>query len=145
MRVFILTALLFCSSAVQAQQFGNPVTAEKALDVSSLDQSLVGVKNLKLKGTIQEACQVKGCWMTMQLPNNYDLRVTFKDYGFFVPTDCSGKTAVIQGELEKQTIPVEHLKHLAKDAGRSETEIAAITQPSTELVFVADGVLLLEE
>lgn len=145
MRVFILVTLICCSYLVQAQQFGDPVTTEKALDISSIDHSLVGVKNLKLKGTVHEACQVKGCWMTMSLPDNHTMRVTFKDYGFFVPVDCSGKTAVVEGQLTKQIISVEELKHLAQDAGKSDTEIESIVQPATELVFVADGVLLLEE
>ena len=37
---------------------------------------------------------------------------------------------------------VEDLKHYALDAGKSESEIAAITKPKIEYSFEADGVLL---
>ncbi len=145
MKQLLLFILLCSMQNLFAQQFGSPVTEENAISVSKVDQNMVGEANLKLKGTIEAACQVKGCWMTMNLPDDRIMRVTFKDYGFFVPIDCSGKTAVIEGQLSEQIIPVAELKHLAQDAGKSDAEIEEITQPATELVFVANGVLLLEE
>ena len=45
---------------------------------------------VKLHAPVNAVCQVKGCWMTMGDTTNA-MRVKFKDYGFFVPMDCSGK------------------------------------------------------
>ena len=138
--IFLLSNSLF------AQQFGSSVTAEGALDASNIDAKMTdpSTKNVKVMGTIQEVCQVKGCWMTMDVGNQQSMRITFKDYGFFVPPESSGRTAILQGQLKTETIDVPTLRHFAKDAGKSEQEIAAISQPKVELTFVADGVLLLE-
>jgi hypothetical protein len=39
---------------------------------------------------------------------------------------------------------VEELRHYAEDAGKSQEEIEAITEPKKTYSFVADGVLLKE-
>ena len=71
------------------------------------------------------------------------LFVRFRDYEFFVPTDgVNGKTAVIEGNLFLDTITVEMRKHYAEDAGKSEEEIAAITEPEYDINFIADGVII---
>ena len=68
------------------------------------------------------------------------VRVTFKDYGFFVPTELNGKEIAMQGRFVKHTETVEEQKHLLKDAKRSQAEIDAITQPKETVRFVATGV-----
>ena len=39
-----------------------------------------------------------------------------------------------------QTLDVAQRRHLAADAGASAAEMAAITEPETRVVFIADGV-----
>ncbi|MCK5369007.1 MAG: DUF4920 domain-containing protein, partial [Cyclobacteriaceae bacterium] len=107
---------------------------QKMDNVESLD--------IKVKGTITEVCQAKGCWMTLDLGDDELLRVKFKDYGFFVPKDVTGKTAIVQGVAKKEIIGVDELRHLAEDAGKSEKKINAIDKPKEELVFVAEGVII---
>ena len=64
-------------------------------------------------------------------------------FGFFVPTSgVDGKTAIVEGELFLDTISVEMLKHYAEDAGKSADEIALITEPSYDVNFIADGVII---
>jgi hypothetical protein len=70
------------------------------------------------------------------------MRVTFKDYGFFVPKDSKGKEVVIEGIAMRKVTPVDELRHYAEDAGKSPEEVAAITEPVQELAFEAVGVLL---
>ncbi|OWY25042.1 DUF4920 domain-containing protein [Sphingobacteriales bacterium UPWRP_1] len=96
----------------------------------------------KVSGTVTGVCQVKGCWMTLQTPDGEDMRVTFKDYGFFMPKDISGKNIVMRGIAKIDTTSVADLRHYAEDAGKSEAEIAQITQPEIAVTFVADGVIL---
>ena len=50
--------------------------------------------------------------------------------------------AVIQGKAEIETTSVEELQHYAEDAGKSKEEVEAIKEAKTELVFVAEGVIL---
>tara|TARA_B100001093_G_C26613322_1_gene921220 strand:- start:443 stop:940 length:498 start_codon:yes stop_codon:yes gene_type:complete len=101
-----------------------------------------GLTKTKLSGEIVETCQKKGCWMSLNTGTD-TVFVRFRDYGFFVPTDSvNGKTAIIEGELFIDTISVKMLKHYAEDGGKSEEEIALITEPSYDLNFTADGVII---
>ena len=43
---------------------------------------------------VEKVCQKKGCWMGLR-NKNQKLRVVFRDYGFFVPTDIIGKNGSI--------------------------------------------------
>jgi hypothetical protein len=101
-----------------------------------------GLKSCKFSGKIVETCSKKGCWMTLDTGED-TLFIKFRDYGFFVPIDSvEGKNAVVQGDLFLDTTSVEMLKHYAEDAGKSEEEIALITEPIYELGFIADGVII---
>ena len=81
--------------------------------------------------------------MSVALPGGNTMRVTFRDYGFFVPTSgAEGKQTIFEGTLRKSVTSVESLRHYAEDAGKSTEEINAITEPREELTFVADGVLI---
>ena len=43
------------------------------------------------------------------------IRVAFKDYGFFVPTDIAGKTVTLAGTLKKRELSAEEADHYSKD------------------------------
>lgn len=96
---------------------------------------------VKVKGEVNGVCQVKGCWMTMST-GEQDMRVKFKDYAFFVPKDCSGKTAYVDGVMFREEVSVADQKHLLEDAEASQEEIDAVTEPKQELSFMAAGVML---
>ncbi|SOE19592.1 protein of unknown function [Spirosomataceae bacterium TFI 002] len=131
------------ASAQSYDSFGKKVKKNNAKPVSeliTLDAS--ESKNVKVEGVVESVCQVKGCWMTVKLDNGESMRVTFKDYGFFVPKDISGKKIIFEGEASVKTTPVDELQHYAKDAGKSAEEVAKIKDPKKELTFVADGVLV---
>ena len=83
--------------------------------------------------------------MTMDIGSGESMRITFKDYEFFVPKASAGYKAVIEGKLTKEMVDVETLQHYAEDAGKSEEEIAKITEPEEKLSFEAVGVIITEE
>lgn len=95
-----------------------------------------------VEGTIQECCQKKGCWMKVDMGDGESMRVSFKDYGFFVPLDAGGKTMTMKGVAMYDTIDVDFLKHLAEDANATQEEIDAITEPELALTFEATGVYI---
>ena len=136
--------LFFTLQSAQAQTgtYGEELSDAKAIKATSLEKTMTGQEamQLKLKGEIAEVCQMKGCWMTVVTGDGQTIRVTFKDYGFFIPKDVAGKKTVIEGEAKMETVDVATLKHYAEDAGKSTEEIAAITEPETKLTFVARGV-----
>jgi hypothetical protein len=94
-----------------------------------------------IKTTVAEVCPKKGCWMTVNSGKPAELvRVTFKDYGFFVPTELNGKEIALKGKFIKHVESVEEQKHLLQDAKRPQAEIDAITKPKETFRFVASGV-----
>jgi hypothetical protein len=98
--------------------------------------------NCKLSGTIDAVCQKKGCWMELKNGEGSTVRVTFKDYGFFMPKDASGRTAIVDGIAKVEVTSIGDLKEYAKDDGQSQAEIDAIKEPLRELVFEAKGVII---
>jgi hypothetical protein len=124
--------------------FGDTITGENAVQLSELEKKFEGKDSLpiKLTGKIMDVCQKKGCWMEMDLGNNKSIRVTFKDYAFFVPKDAAGKTAIIDGYAYTDTISVAMQKHYAEDEGKSKAEIEAIKEPQIETTFEARGVII---
>ncbi|WP_296699202.1 DUF4920 domain-containing protein [Algoriphagus sp.] len=94
----------------------------------------------KIIGEIDEVCSSKGCWLTMDLPNGKSMRVTFKDYEFFVPKNSQGFPVILDGVATLTETDVETQRHYAKDAGKSADEIAKITEPKREITFEAKGV-----
>ncbi|MBI1185310.1 DUF4920 domain-containing protein [bacterium] len=113
------------------------ITFEEALTQLGDNDSLV----VKLSGPVNQVCQVKGCWMTIG-NNDKTMRVRFKDYDFFVPKDCAGKTARINGVMKKEIVSIDEQKHYLADANATQEEIDAITEPKEKLTFLASGVKL---
>ncbi len=128
--------------------FGEKITPDGAMTYDELLTKLESVdslNNIKVKGTIDGVCQAKGCWMNIVSDTNKEddgIFVKFKDYGFFMPLDASGNTAIMRGRAYKEETTVDELRHYAEDEGKSAEEIAAITEPVTELKFMADGVII---
>lgn len=92
---------------------------------------------------ILHSCRKKGCWMMVGMgEGNEPMRVSFLDYGFFVPLVSDGRAAVIKGRAYIDTIDVEMLRHFAEDAGQTQEEINAITEPEIEWSFEATGVYI---
>ncbi len=149
MHKFLFTSCLvaFVSLAAIAQEaayFGEKVTAKDAMQPAEflkiMDQK--GEANTKLEARINGVCQMKGCWMTLDMGNGREVMVRFRDYGFFVPKDAAGKTAIVAGKASIDTLSVETLRHYAQDAGKSKKEIDTITQPEQRVSFIANGVMI---
>ncbi|WP_428654091.1 DUF4920 domain-containing protein [Runella sp.] len=147
MKNLIITALfaLFITGAyAQDGYFGKKITDKGAVASTTLAQKMGSKEKMsaKVTGTVESVCQAKGCWMKIKTTDGQTMRVSFKDYGFFVPKDIAGKTVVFEGEAKVKTTPVAELQHYAEDAGKSKEEIEKITEPKHELTFVADGVIV---
>jgi hypothetical protein len=155
MKRFLLTAALstMIAAAAIAQSGKTSSYGEKIADISKpLDvKRLPGMVkegdtlHVTVTGTVQSVCQKKGCWMKMDMGEDKTMMVHFKDYGFFVPKDCSGKKLVMEGIAFIDVTPVSQLKHYAEDAGKSKEDIEKITEDEKELTFEASGVLLYNE
>lgn len=96
--------------------------------------------SIALTATVAEVCQVKGCWMIL-VDGDTKVRVTFKDYGFFMPKNLAGTKVVVEGVLSEEVLSEKDARHYAEDAGKSKAEIAKIKGDQRELGFEATGVL----
>jgi hypothetical protein len=136
------------STAIEGElvgQYGEEIDTEGMIStekmIAMIDQS--EEVHVKVKGEITATCAMKGCWMNLVLPDGEEMRVTFKDYGFFVPSKgMEGNVAVIEGQVKRTTTDVATLRHYAEDAGKPRAEIEAITEEKDELTFEATGVLI---
>ncbi len=127
-----------------AGNFGAVVEEVEVLTLAQMYDDLLadGEFEGKVVGQIKEVCTKKGCWMTLDLPNGETMRVTFKDYGFFVPLNAQGYPVIIEGIATRSVTDVATLKHYAEDAGKSKEEIEAIVAPKEEYAFEAVGVII---
>ncbi len=136
--------------AVEGDTFGAGVSKpEAAVAFSDVIKQLDSADSVivVMKGKVTDVCQAKGCWMNIVDPvsgTEDELFVQFQDYGFFMPKDIAGREVLLEGKAYKEQTTVEELRHYAEDAGKSEEEIAAITEPVTEKKFMATGVVLLK-
>ena len=69
-------------------------------------------KLVRVEGLVRRACEKKGCWMELATAEKgTGVRVTFKDYGFFVPLDSAGSTARVEGVVQVKELTEATAKH----------------------------------
>ncbi|WP_300437016.1 DUF4920 domain-containing protein [Christiangramia sp.] len=129
------------------ESYGAKISKEGSFSSSVMLEKFEGLRSgdtikEKFRTTINSVCQKKGCWMVLELPGVDDVRVTFKDYGFFVPEDVIGKEVIVRGKAFVQITSVEEQRHYAEDAGKPVDEVVAITEPLKSFGFIADGILI---
>lgn len=154
MASFVLMSLISCNkkqveqnAKVTYASFGDKILADKALSKEEVLAKYKTMKegdtlDLKFATKINEICQNKGCWMTLDLGNNEKSFVKFKDYAFFVPMNAQNRDAVVEGKAFIEETSVAELKHYAEDEGKSQASIDSIKEPKKELKFLAHGVLI---
>ena len=129
-------------SAPAADSFGAPLelTRETPLtDVVAHPENLDEAPVL-VRGRVADVCQRKGCWTILQ-DGDAQIRVRFKDYGFFVPTDCSGREALVEGVVEVKTLSADMARHYEEETTGGDP--TAVKGPRREVSMVATGVRLL--
>ena len=89
---------------------------------------------IQLNTRVAQVCQKKGCFFIAQ-DGAAMARVSFKDYGFFVPTNISGKRVTLAGELVRRNRSAAEAKYYAADIGGPSTAVAA--GPVYEIVATA--------
>jgi len=146
----LLAALLLTPFASASEKnpsvFGGPVTVTETTplaDALANPEAYKG-KEIAVEAEVVKACMKKGCWMILR-DGKSEVRVTFKDYGFFVPKDLANRRARVQGVVARQTLSVKDARHYLKDEGASKAELKKITAPVETVSFTASGLALLAE
>lgn len=141
----LLIVFVSCASTSAEKsdgKWGSDITLTKVEDLTASKKALDKLegKEVLIKAKVGKVCVKKGCWMTLKTDNE-KIRVTFKDYSFFVPTKLMGKTVLAQGKLAVHKMSLKEAKHMAEDAGKNPD---LVTKPITEYRFIASGVKLLK-
>jgi len=89
-----------------------------AVAVSAVLSNPEDGKTVLVEGVVRRACSQMGCWMELApSEGGAGMRVTFKDYGFFVPTDSAGAKARVQGTLKVAELSAAQAEHLRAEGG----------------------------
>lgn len=111
-----------------------------ALSTALTDAPKYLEKSIQTTGEVKKVCLKKGCWLTLS-DQSQEVRVTFKDYGFFVPQEILGKKVILQGVLQEKVLNEAEIRHFAKDEGKPIPAEQKVTEKKI-LQFVAAGVLI---
>lgn len=135
---------------VKYATFGDSISADGYISMTEMKEkydnlTLGDTIHVKFKSKTKKVCQKKGCWMTVDLGEEKESFVRFKDYLFTIPRNAEDRDVITEGKAYLEEIPVDELKHYAKDAGKSQEEIDQITEPKRTLRFEATGVLIAEQ
>jgi len=124
---------------------GEKIQAGKqAVKVTTLltDAAKLEGKSVVVEGTVRKACERKGCWMELAASvddKNPGVRVTFKDYGFFVPLDSAGSRARVEGLVKVAELSDARAKHYESEGALIPRDAAGKPR---EVQLVATGVEL---
>ena len=139
---FTLLTIFSCNNKDVYFSYGGQIDLnDKSLFVSSIDNNY-NISNIE--GQIIDVCPKKGCWMNVKIDQD-TIFVKFRDYAFFVPkSGIQGKKVFMSGDIFRDSISIERLRHYAEDAKKSKKEILAITQPEYKINMIADAVAIKE-
>jgi hypothetical protein len=128
--------------APSARDFGAGLTLEKPTGLADVVQQpeRFGDQPILLRGRIVDVCQHKGCW-TLLRDGDATVRVRFKDYAFFLPTDCVGEEALVEGVVTIEIVSEETARHRASESRFEDP--GRVEGPQREVTFTASGVRLL--
>ncbi len=140
----LLLASLASAADKEATTFGAPLTVAETTPLAEAlakPEAFAG-RPIAVEAVVTKACKKKGCWMILK-DGASEVRVTFKDYGFFVPKTLADRRARVQGVVARETLSVKDARHYLKDEGASKEAIKKVTAPVESVAFVATGVALL--
>jgi hypothetical protein len=111
------------STAPQPKLFGEPLGPGETVKLSTLlsEPAKYRDKSVIVEAEVRKACSRKGCWMEVSESKDAAApacRVTFKDYGFFVPLDSAGSRARMQATVTVETVAANYVQHLEEEGAR---------------------------
>jgi hypothetical protein len=129
--------------AAGKKTYGQALAPAAPITVAALLANPDTSKTITVEGSVRKACTRKGCWMELaESPKDGTpgCRVTFKNYGFFVPVDSAGAKARVQGVVEVETLPASSVRHYEEEGAVFASKAPDGT--AKEVRLVATGVEL---
>ncbi|MCS6916194.1 MAG: DUF4920 domain-containing protein [Chitinophagales bacterium] len=134
---------LSCKRTPSPAFYGKTFDTTTALSLTQLldDTARSDRSAMVVVGQVQSVCQSEGCWMLMEDDKGRNVHVDW-DKKFFIPKNTAGRRAYVYGYAHYDTTSVDELRQRARDAGKSEEDIQAITTPEVTVALKAEGVRL---
>ena len=108
-------------------------------DVLAAPEVYLG-RSVTVEGKVDKVCQMKGCWLGLMPPGEGGgVRVTFENYGFFVPKDSMGWMARLEGKFVREELSKREVDHLV---GEGATLAREADGTAVQVSFVARAVEL---
>lgn len=98
------------------QSFGKPLGASPRVALADVlsEPAKYHAKKVRVAGHVTRACSRKGCWMELAVNEKKGAprcRVTFENYGFFVPRDSAGSQARLEGTVQVTEVEKDAVQH----------------------------------
>jgi hypothetical protein len=135
-------------TASSPRKFGAEISPSETLTLGRIlsEPDQFADKTVTVQAKVRRNCTRRGCWMELAEkldPTLPGCRVTFKDYGFFVPLDSAGSTAKVQGTVQVQSVSPGEVQHLESEGAKFASKQA--DGSAREVRLVATGVELYRE
>lgn len=126
-------------------RFGKPLgqSPEVALAEILKSPEQFHERRVVVDGHVSRACSRKGCWMELAVDSSEEAprcRVTFENYGFFVPKDSAGSRARLEGTVQVTQVKPDAVKHYESEGAKFPEKVA--DGSAREVRLVATGVEL---
>jgi hypothetical protein len=106
------------------ETFGSPLDeAVPLVELADVGAGNVG-ETVRVEARVSQVCKKKGCFF-IAVDGDTTVRVSFKDYGFFVPTDVSGKRVTFVGEIIEKELSKEEAEHFTQDMGEASAAVSS--------------------
>ena len=125
---------------------GLPLSKKTSFSVADAIKNEEKLKDgyVKVHGTIKSVCKKKGCWFVIKDQKSSEvIRITSLGYKFFVPKDCEGYQATVEGQFESKTMSVAEGQHIEDDKAHATGKKAKkVTKAKKEYRIASVGVEL---
>lgn len=121
------------------------VNPEEAISVKDMLAKFEGQSEemeFTIEAPLNEICSKAGCWVNIDKGNGETFMVRFKDHFTIPPATEPGTGAYIHGRAFWDTVSVDLQRHFIEDAGGTEEEQMAITEPKATIGFEGYGITL---
>ena len=125
-----------------SQTFGSAITLGQTTTLADILKTPENFqdKEVLTEGVVKAACKKMGCWMELatSMEAEAGCRVTFKDYGFFVPKDSQGRIAKVQAKVDVKKINRSEVRHMEAEGAKFKEKTESGS--AYEVRLVATGV-----
>lgn len=118
----VVTLCLTVGLSAAVKKYGKDLTVKETTKISDIyaNPDSFNGKKVKVRGTIVEVCEMKGCWIALASDREFQqMRFKVDDGVIVFPLDAKGLTATVEGvvtiTVESEADQLEHGKMMAEE------------------------------